>query len=199
MDAPSQDATQYSDRTPRALTLTVLGVPVIADPCGGSTTEDSISSLVHEHMTSFAEWLASNPSIEEFSDEAARALTQSAVQVIAILNKWNGCAATDLIGGRWGFAANNPNLSRHQWNDKARSLSFEGPTGSIVSVFDSRNYGVKDDYAIIIKTDEEPVCVRTFERTPAGRWIADRGYVIFYSGGNNLDGKVSSIRFGRWW
>ena len=85
------------------------------------------------------------------------------------------------------------------WNDEARSLCFVGPAGAAVTVYNKRDQALTGPYASIIKTDAEPVCVSTFELGTSGEWYDRRGYKIWYSGGDELDGSVSSIRFGRWW
>jgi len=84
-------------------------------------------------------------------------------------------------------------------NDEFVSVDFRGPAGTTVTVYDSYSFGQTDDFAIMIKTDDDPVCVVNFEEVEPGRWYNYRGYQIWYSGGNGLDGKVSSLRWGRWW
>jgi hypothetical protein len=76
-------------------------------------------------------------------------------------------------------------------NDEARSMEVVGPSGTVVSVFDSPSGRTNDDYFVLEKTDDNDVCVSSFENPTLsggdGRW--------FYSGGNGLDGKVSTFRW----
>lgn len=126
--------------------------------------------------------------VSEFELEEART---SAPHVVLWEN--NGCT-----GDRRRITRDYPTL-RGVFHDEARSLTFYGPRNSSVTVYDSSNYGRNDDFAIVWKTDDDPVCVNSFETTSPRKWLRQRGYYIWYSGGTNLDGKVSSIRFGKWW
>lgn len=84
-------------------------------------------------------------------------------------------------------------------NDEFKSLDFRGPAGTVVTVYDARGFAQTDDFAVMIKTDNSPACVWNFEEETPGKWYTYRGYKIWYSGGNGLDGKVSSVRWGQWW
>ena len=85
------------------------------------------------------------------------------------------------------------------WHDEFRSIDFRGPEGTTLTVFDSRNYGTGDDYTIIIKRDDDPVCVLSFQRVPPNKWVTFRGYYLWWDKLNTIDGKVSSFRWGEWW
>ncbi len=78
-------------------------------------------------------------------------------------------------------------------NDEARSMKVYGPAGTIVSVFDSPQATTDDDYFVLIKGTDEPVCVGSFEYPH--KTLEGSENVWFYSGGNGLDGKVSTFRW----
>lgn len=115
-------------------------------------------------------------------------------KVYSYLHEGNGCTQDRFV------VINSVSIPalRRSWNDEARSMDFRGSTGTYVTVYDSRDYAQTDDFAVIRKTDNDPVCISTFENDEPGKWIEHRGYRIWYSGGNGLDGKVSSVRWGIW-
>jgi hypothetical protein len=76
-------------------------------------------------------------------------------------------------------------------NDEARSMEVHGPAGTTISVFDSPKASTSDDYFVITKSDDEPVCVGSFEGARAT--LGETSNEWFYSGGNGLDGKVSTF------
>ncbi len=76
-------------------------------------------------------------------------------------------------------------------NDEARSMEVHGPAGTTVSVFDSPKASTSDDYFVITKNDDQPLCVGSFESARAT--LGETSHQWFYSGGNGLDGKVSTF------
>jgi hypothetical protein len=76
-------------------------------------------------------------------------------------------------------------------NDEARSMEIHGPAGTTISVFDSPNASTSDDYFVITKNDDQPVCVGSFDGARAT--LGETNNEWFYSGGNGLDGKVSTF------
>jgi hypothetical protein len=130
---------------------------------------------------------------ERLAQEFRARVQASLPSITVILWEGNWCTQDSRA-----VVADTPRI-RGGWNDEARSLTFYGPAGSVVSVFDSDNYRTDDDFAIIIKTDDNPICVGSFQNFPAQQWGQRLGYSFFYSGGNGLDGKVTSVRFGQWW
>jgi len=84
------------------------------------------------------------------------------------------------------------NSMKKCWNDdEARSMQVNGPKGTVITVFDSPDGETDDDYFVLEKLDDESVCVDSFERGDVyGGKVRWR-----YSGGNGLDGKVSTYRW----
>lgn len=78
-------------------------------------------------------------------------------------------------------------------NDEARSMKVYGPAGTTITVFDSPSGSTGDDYFVLEKCDGNPVTVGSFEN-PSGR-VGGGCWSYFYSGGNGLDGKVSTSRW----
>jgi hypothetical protein len=111
------------------------------------------------------------------------------------LHEGNGCSQDAYPIGNGDDLSSMPS----GWNDEARSIELYGPQGTAVTVFDGRVYDESDDYSIIIKTDDDPVCISSFERVTPNEWIQFRGYNIWWDKLNGIDGKVSSLRWGRWW
>lgn len=111
---------------------------------------------------------------------------------LSYFHEGNGCSQD------WWQHTNGRN-ARVRPNDEARSMDLRGSSGTIATVFDSPRAATTDDFAIIQKTDNRAVCVSTFENSSPGKWVRHRGYLIWYSGGNGLDGKVSYAKWGKWW
>lgn len=78
-------------------------------------------------------------------------------------------------------------------NDEARSMKLYGPSGTVITVFDHPAGSTSDDYFVFTKGVDDPVCVGSFEN--AGGILAATPHRWFYSGGNGLDGKVSTFRW----
>ncbi len=78
-------------------------------------------------------------------------------------------------------------------NDEARSIKVYGPPGTVVAVFDSPDASTADDYFVLEKHRPEPVCVSSLEVASVS--LEGSGHTWFYSGGNGLEGKVSSMRW----
>jgi hypothetical protein len=85
-------------------------------------------------------------------------------------------------------------MGRCWTNDEARSMKVYGGAGTVLTAFDAPDASTQDDYFVLRKQDDRPICVGSFEGArghfdPPGRpkW--------FYSGGNGLDGKVSTFRW----
>jgi hypothetical protein len=114
----------------------------------------------------------------------------------ARLHENNGCTGDALnIGQNQNIA----DLRFSGFNDEARSVTLDGPAGAYFSAFDRSQFHLTDDYTIIRKSDGQPVCIVTFRQPEIGRWVPYRGYDMWYSGGNGIDGKISSVRWGHWW
>ena len=70
-------------------------------------------------------------------------------------------------------------------------MEVHGPVGTTITVFDSPKYSTSDDYFVLTKGAADPVCVGSFEN--ARKSLGNSQHRWFYSGGNGLDGKVSSF------
>ena len=116
----------------------------------------------------------------------------AAPEWLAKLYDNNGCR-----GGAFYVKRSMKNLGKA--SDDKRSMTLYGPAGTVATVYDSDDWTLDDDYAIIVKKDNRELCVPTFENRPTNQWIDMGRYRMFYRYGGNLDGKVTSIRFGRWW
>ena len=78
-------------------------------------------------------------------------------------------------------------------NDEARSMKLHGPAGTQIAVFDHPRGETSDDYFVITKAVDEPVCVGSFDHS--AQLMSGSRHAWFYSGGNGLDGKVSTFRW----
>lgn len=76
-------------------------------------------------------------------------------------------------------------------NDEARSMEVHGPAGTTITVFDSPKAATEDDYFVLTKRTSDPVCVGSFESARPS--LESTPHEWFYSGGNGLDGKVSTF------
>ncbi|GLC25533.1 hypothetical protein [Roseisolibacter agri] len=86
------------------------------------------------------------------------------------------------------------------WNDATRSLTITGPAGTCITLYDSPKGKTDDDFVIVIKTDDAKRSIGQLEITPVASWVRRTGLLLWYSGGNGLNGKVSSMRLhGPWW
>ena len=79
-------------------------------------------------------------------------------------------------------------------NDEARSMKVYGGPGTVITAFDHAEAGTQDDYFVLRKRDSKPLCVGSFDRA-RGRFDPPSRSEWFYSGGNGLDGKVSTFRW----
>jgi hypothetical protein len=79
-------------------------------------------------------------------------------------------------------------------NDEARSMKVYGGESTVITVFDDSEGATHDDYFVLRKTDEQPICVGSFD-APRGRFDPPTPSTWFYSGGDGLDGKVSTFRW----
>jgi hypothetical protein len=111
------------------------------------------------------------------------------VLTLSYFHEGNGCTQD-----YWGVTNGRDDGSVSP-NDEARSMDLRGPTGTTFRVYDSRNFARTDDFSQIQKKDGNAVCVSSFEHSSPGEWVSFRGYWLWYSGGNGLDGKVSSIQW----
>ena len=83
---------------------------------------------------------------------------------------------------------------RECWvNDEARSMKVHGPRGTVITVFDDPGASTRDDYFVVTKGVDDPICIGSFDH--AGQLLAGSNHQWFYSGGNGLDGKVSTFRW----
>jgi len=78
-------------------------------------------------------------------------------------------------------------------NDEARSMKLHGPAGTLIAVFDDPKASTKDDYFVVTKEVDEPICVGSFDHS--AQLLSGTRQHWFYSGGNGLDGKVSTFRW----
>lgn len=78
-------------------------------------------------------------------------------------------------------------------NDEARSMKLHGPAGTLVTIFDHPKAATSDDYLVVVKEVDGPICIGSFEH--AAQLLAGTPHQWFYSGGNGLDGKVSTFRW----
>jgi hypothetical protein len=79
-------------------------------------------------------------------------------------------------------------------NDEARSMKIYGGPGTVLTAFDDPDGRTLDDYFVILKQDDRPVCVGSFD-DPERRTSQPRRSIWFYSGGDGLDGKISTFRW----
>lgn len=79
-------------------------------------------------------------------------------------------------------------------NDEARSMKVYGGPGTVITAFDNPGAETQDDYFVLRKSDSKPLCVGSFDRA-RGRFDPPSRSSWFYSGGNGLDGKVSTFRW----
>ncbi len=78
-------------------------------------------------------------------------------------------------------------------NDEARSMKLHGPAGTLIAVFDDPKASTSDDYFVLTKEIDEPICVGSFDHS--AQLLSGTRHHWFYSGGNGLDGKVSTFRW----
>ena len=79
-------------------------------------------------------------------------------------------------------------------NDEAQSMKVYGGPGTVVTAFDHPDAETQDDYFVLRKKDSNPICVGSFDQA-RGRFDPPTRSSWFYSGGNGLDGKVSTFRW----
>jgi hypothetical protein len=79
-------------------------------------------------------------------------------------------------------------------NDEAQSMKVYGGPGTVVTAFDHPDAETQDDYFVLRKKDSSPICVGSFDHA-RGRFDPPSRSSWFYSGGNGLDGKVSTFRW----
>jgi len=101
-----------------------------------------------------------------------------------VFHEGNNCTQN-----RSSCCTNSGRMNAGCWsNDEARSMTVHGEAGTVVSVFDHSRGSTSDDSFVVIKGDDSPMCVTSFESpSTSGGQASD----WFYSGGNGLDGKVS--------
>jgi len=133
-----------------------------------------------------------HPSTGEPFSEAE--VVKNSMILAATLYEGGGCTQDSR-----SITGNVSNLDDKEFDDEAMSAQLNGPKGTVFSVFDEKNFALTDDYSKVIKSDDQPVCVTSFEQNEVGKWVLYRGYSLWYSGGTNLDGKVSSVRWTKWW
>ena len=84
-----------------------------------------------------------------------------------------------------------PKLKGCWRNDEARSMMVYGPSKTVLTVFDDKKANTRRDYFVLIKGDDEPVCVGSFDNPSVS--LGKSSHKWFYSGGKGLDGKVSTF------
>jgi hypothetical protein len=87
-----------------------------------------------------------------------------------------------------------PEMSGCWTNDEARSMKIYGGPDTTITAFDDPQGGTHDDYFVLQKQDLRPVCVGSFDE-PDSRAHPPQKSTWFYSGGDGLDGKVSTFRW----
>ena len=84
-----------------------------------------------------------------------------------------------------------PKLKGCWRNDEARSMMVYGPSKTVLTVYDDKKGNTRKDYFVLIKGDDEPVCVGSFDNPSVS--LGKTPHKWFYSGGKGLDGKVSTF------
>jgi len=131
---------------------------------------------------------------KEGASAQPKSLTQSEKDIIALGSR---CVifyeGNDLTQNHSSCCTNDGRITTCWSNDEARSMQVFGPAGTTITVFDSPGSSTSDDYFVLEKCDANPVTVGSFE-SPTDR-VNGSCWSYFYSGGNGLDGKVSSFRW----
>ncbi len=86
-----------------------------------------------------------------------------------------------------------PKLKGCWRNDEARSMMVYGPADTVITVFDDKKASTRRDYFVLIKGDDAPVCVGSFNNPSVS--LGNSKHSWFYSGGKGLDGKVSTFEW----
>ncbi len=111
---------------------------------------------------------------------------------------------TDLFSLKENDNRKNITVSNLDTQTGYYQVDVSGPAGTTVTLFGSKNYGLKNGYLILVKKDDRPIAVEDMDDLPPRQWV-DVGtpetgiFSVWYHPASYFKERIASVQWGQWW